>query len=366
MERSSTNYKQTAFSTDSRPKSSVNTSTAAENFASGTSPENATAADDDDMSTFRSGSAPGSRGRTRALPPCPSVTWRTGSFRRAAGLWGQVWSESQENVAGALPALHHAGRRRWWREHGLHSPRRLKRGLAQQLWYPGRVLLQDGHEPLSARWSGHVARVTATRLFVPLRRCPWQRSGRHGGGRHVQVRLAPIVCAGGGERRVQGRKWQKSQGEVYPQKRNSDRKRNRKVSSARAALAKSGKRHLPARRTSGRLCTRQWRMRRTSTWAFRYPNRVSRARGIAKKAKRGKPQRGKDIAQSSNFSFDDFNLLPSDDDKRKSDKENRDRHGDGLTTGTWPLTSKNRRQRTTAIVPTGARRTTITTSPAEG
>ena len=37
--------------------------------------------------------------------------------------------------------------------------------------------------------------------------------------------------------------------------------------------------------------------------------------------------------ESSNFSFDDFNLHPSDDDKRKSDKENRDRHGEGLHNG---------------------------------
>ena len=51
-----------------------------------------------------------------------------------------------------------------------------------------------------------------------------------------------------------------------------------------------------------------------------------KGKGIATKAKRSKPHRGN---ESSNFSFDDFNLYPSDDDKRKSDKENRDKHGEG-------------------------------------
>ena len=122
------------------------------------------------------------------------------------------------------------------------------------------------------------------------------------------LQLYAPETAKGGSRGGSGRKAKTK----TTHKRNSDRKRNRKVSSARAAGKKSGE-----KASSGQA--HQW----TAVHApvedaadlnlgFQISKSRVQGKGIAKKAKRGKPQRGKDIAQSSNFSFDDFNLLPSD------------------------------------------------------
>ena len=148
-------------------------------------------------------------------------------------------------------------------------------------------------------------------------------------------------------------------------KRNSDRKRNRKVSSARASGKKSG-----GKASSGQA--HQWTAVHVPedgasaadlNLGFQVSKSRVKGKGIAKKAKRAShTEETRAAIFRSTISICTRATMTNE----RATKKIEINTEKGRRTRALPLRSTNRRQRTTAKVPTVAGKTTITISRAEG